>query len=586
MILPFVRDLFADVERIPAFSRVATHLKSATGRVRVSGLTPTAKALLASMLQKAAARPLILIVQNNRAAEAIVPVIQGFAEITGDLSPDSIVHLPAYDVLPFENLSPHAEIQEDRARALWRITTGEARLVVTPINAALMRLQPAEFYFDLAQVFRRGETVDIEKLTAHLNTVGYTKTDVVEMPGEYALRGGILDVYPSDSDRPMRVELFGDEVDSIRKFDPQTQRSSGAVDECVLLPLTDTPVREELLAVIHTRLSGHRVTGDEDAVEDAIRSGGITVFPGWESYAPVASRGDNLFTLIPNAAVLLDEPSITRDEADQWWERVNVSHERSGVGNLVRPEDLYSSPDEGFPAINRMLGADLEHLGIGTDEEQIVFPTQPTMRFHGSIPAVAEEVKKLSAENQRVIFACGTTGEVERLAEVFTEYGVSFRLGSRTPRPGETYIDDAAYLSGEEVSTTIVKAFVPEGVAVPDARLAIFGARDLFDESGDLRSASGPRQIEDLRLHLRLPRSRRWRLRRSRRARHRPVPGTKRDPAVRRHQRRVHDPRVRRGCAPLRAAHAPRPRPEIPLRRRRRAATQPARHHSMGKDQS
>jgi transcription-repair coupling factor (superfamily II helicase) len=483
MILPFVRDLFADVERIPAFSRVATHLKSATGRVRVSGLTPTAKALLASMLQKAAARPLILIVQNNRAAEAILPVIQGFAEITGDLAPDSIVHLPAYDVLPFENLSPHAEIQEDRARALWRITTGEARLVVTPINAALMRLQPAEFYFDLAQVFRRGETVDTEKLTAHLNTVGYTKTDVVEMPGEYALRGGIFDVYPGDSDRPLRVELFGDEVDSIRKFDPATQRSSGAVDECVLLPLTDTPVREELLAVIHTRLSGHRVTGDEDAVEDAIRSGGITVFPGWEMYAPVASRGDNLFTLIPNAAVLLDEPSITRDEADQWWEKVNASHERSGVGNLVRPEDLYLPPDEGFAAIEKLLGADLEHLGIGTEEEQISLSTQPTMRFHGSIPAVADEVKKLTAENQRVLFACGTTGEVERLAEVFTEYGVSFRLGSRTPRPGETYIDDAAYLSGEEVSTTIVKAFVPEGVAVPDARLTIFGARDLFDES-------------------------------------------------------------------------------------------------------
>ena len=94
-----------------------------------------------------------------------------------------------------------------------------------------MRLQPAEFYFDLAQVFRRGETVDTEKLTAHLNTVGYTKTDVVEMPGEFAHRGGLLDVYPPESDRPLRIELFGDEVESIRKFDPATQRSSSAVDD-------------------------------------------------------------------------------------------------------------------------------------------------------------------------------------------------------------------------------------------------------------------------------------------------------------------------------------------------------------------
>ena len=314
-------------------------------------------------------------------------MIQGFAEITGDLAPDSIVHLPAYDVLPFENLSPHAEIQEDRARALWRITTGEARLVVTPINAALMRLQPAEFYFDLAQVFRRGETVDTEKLTAHLNTVGYTKTDVVEMPGEYALRGGILDVYPADSDRPLRVELFGDEVDSIRKFDPGTQRSSGAVDECVLLPLTDTPVREELLAVIHTRLSGHRVTGDEDADRrrDPLRRHHRLPRLG-ELCARRQPRRQSLFTLMPNAAVLLDEPSITRDEADQWWEKVNVSHERSGVGNLVRPEDLYSPPDEGFPAINRMLGADLEHLGIGTEDEQIVSPRSRPCAFMARFP--------------------------------------------------------------------------------------------------------------------------------------------------------------------------------------------------------
>src|SRR6185369_13004695 len=115
--------------------------------------------------------------------------------------------------------------------------------------------------------------------------------------------------------------------------------------------------------------------------------------------------------------------------------------------------------------------------------EEVTFQSKPTQRFHGSIPGVVEEVRKLTGEGQRVLFAAGSTGEAERLAEVFTEYGVTFRLGARSPRPGETYIDDAAYLAGEEVSTTIVKAFVPEGLVLPEARLVIFGACDLFDEA-------------------------------------------------------------------------------------------------------
>src|SRR4029077_9470776 len=100
----------------------------------------------------------------------------------------------------------------------------------------------------------RGETVDAEPLLRHLNTVGYTSTDVVEMPGQYALRGGILDVYSPEADRPLRIEFFGDEADSIREFDPASQRSSNPVDEALLLPLTETPVNGHLLAAIHTRL--------------------------------------------------------------------------------------------------------------------------------------------------------------------------------------------------------------------------------------------------------------------------------------------------------------------------------------------
>ncbi len=168
--------------------------------------------------------------------------------------------------------------------------------------------RPGEYYADLARTLRRGESFDIDNLLGHLNTVGYATADVVEMPGQYALRGGILDVYSPEAERPVRIEFFGDEVDSIRRFDPESQRSSNPIDEALLLPLTETPVSDQLLGAIHTRLSGKRITGNEEIVEAAVRSGGVTVFPGWEFYAPVAGADRTVFDLLPHAAVLLDEP--------------------------------------------------------------------------------------------------------------------------------------------------------------------------------------------------------------------------------------------------------------------------------------
>jgi transcription-repair coupling factor (superfamily II helicase) len=485
MALPFVRELFADVEKLPVFSRVASHLKEGTGRMGVSGVTPTAKALLLVLLQRAAGRPLIVIVADNRAAENLLPVLQGFAELTGAADPDSIVTLPTRDVLPFQNLSPHPEIQEERATALWKIATGAVSIVVAPIAATTIRLASTEYYTDLARTIRRGETFDTEALLQHLNTVGYNATDVVEMPGEYALRGGILDVYSPEADRPVRVEFFGDEVESIRKFDPATQRSSSPVDEALLLPLTETPVREELLGAIHVRLSGKRITGNEEVIAQAVRSGGVTVFPGWEFYAPVARESRSLFELLPHAAVLTDERDDLKQELDRTWTRIEDAHERSGIGNLVKPTDLYLPPDDWWQNLATLPGADVEHLGITRAEQpetSVQFPSQPAPRFHGSVPAMLEEVQKLIADGTSVVFAAPNTGEVERLADIFSEYKVSFRLGSRT-RGGESYADETAYFTGDVLSTTLVKAYVPDGVVFPDAKLAIFGARDLFDES-------------------------------------------------------------------------------------------------------
>jgi transcription-repair coupling factor (superfamily II helicase) len=487
MILPFVRELFADVEKSSAFVRAVTRVKGGAGRTRVSGLTPTGKAIFYTLLNRSTSRPVIVIVSDNRAVDELLPIVRSLGELTGAVAPDAVIGLPAYDVLPFDNQSPHPEIQEARATALWKIATGAASIVITALPATAMRLRNAEFYADLAKVVRRGETIDPERLVEHLRLVGYNQVDVVEMPGEFAHRGGLLDVYSPELDRPVRIELFGDEVESIRKFDPATQRSAAVTEEAILLPLTETPVEEETLAAINARLSGDRLAGDEHIIEEAARATGVAVFPGWELYAPAAATKENFFDdLQPGATIVLDEPEALTEAHDAWWAKVAEAHERSLVGNLVRPEELYLTPEQWQERLRYAATIAVEQLGIeaaGNGEQHLTLQTQPTTRFHGSVAAMTEEVGRLAREGKRVLFAVSSIGEVERLADVFNEYNLSFRIGSRTPKPGsEVYVDESSYFAEDVEATTIVKAYVPEGVVLPEANLVLFGARDLFDE--------------------------------------------------------------------------------------------------------
>jgi len=499
MLLPFVREIFAEVEQLPAFTRAASHLRESAGRISVTGLSAAAKALVVVLLRRTVERPFVLVVADNRAAEELLPVLRAFCELTGAADPDAIVSLPARDVLPFQNLSPHPEIQEERATALWKIATGRASIVVSPVSATTILLRSPDYYADLARVLRRGETFDLEKLLEHLNTVGYSATDVVEMPGQYAARGGILDVYSPEADRPVRVEFFGDEIESMRKFDPASQRSSNPVDEALLLPLTETPVTEELLGSINARLSGKRIAGSPEVVEQAMRDSGAGVFPGWEFYAPVAGADRSIFGLLPEARVILDEPETLALELDKVWARIEELHERSGVGNLVRPADLYLTPDLWREKTAALAGADFEYLALARgaheaneEKPEAAFLSQPATRFHGAVPALIDEVQKLVAGGTQVVLAVPNTGEVERLADMFSEYNASYRLGSRT-RSGESYADETSYFAGDVFTTTLLKAYLPDGFVLPEAHLAIFGARDLFDES-DLVATRPQRQ--------------------------------------------------------------------------------------------
>jgi transcription-repair coupling factor (superfamily II helicase) len=501
MILPFVREIFAELEHSSGFERVQRHLSLGAGRRRVSGLTATARALYLPLMARVARQPVIVVVADNKAAEALEPMLCAGCELTGAVDPSQVVRFPAHDVLPFENLSPHPDVQEQRAAALWKLATGAVSILIAPVESAALKLFDRDYYASLAVTLRRGEEVDVEVLTGHLASVGYTQMDLVEMPGQFTRRGGILDVYSPESDRPVRIEFFGDEIETIRKFDPETQRSQSGLDEAQLLPLTETPVTERLLAAVHGRLSRQRVEGeDEEMAADLAAAGGVSVFPGWEFFSAVAGADKSLLTLLPKCALFIEEPAMVRNQIDRWWNKVEQRHERSGIGSLIRPDDIYLRPEALQASLISHMGLDLDQLGAVDvlDEDntlgEIELNTRPTLRFHGSIPALTEQLRNLMEAETRIVLAAPNQGDVERLATVLREYQIPYRLGSRNPRPGgETVLDEASYLAGDLRVPTIVRSPLAAGVSFLDANLILFGANDLSDDA-DVAARPEPRR--------------------------------------------------------------------------------------------
>ena len=492
MILPFVREFFAELDKSAPMDRVRQPLASGVGRRRISGLTATARAIYLPLLVRTAKAPVFVVVSDNRAAEALQLTVQAACDLTGEMDRNAVVRLPAHDVLPFENLSPHPDIQEQRAVTLWKIARGAAKLIILPIESACYRVFSTQHYANLACALRRGEETDPETLVEHLASVGYQPVDMVEMRGQYALRGGILDIYPPELDGPLRIEFLGDEIESMRRFDAETQRSSAPVDEAVLLPLTETPMTNALLAQVHTRLSGQRLEGEDDAVHDAIEAEGANIFPGWEFFAAAASGSRHtVFDLVSKCRIFVEEPGMVQNQLDRWWNKVTQRHERSGIDTLFTPADLYLTPWEWQTRAAETPGLDLDQLGaidvLDTDTtslSEIEIPTRPTLRLHGSVPALVEQLRSLARQEMRALLAAANQGEVERLASILQEYGISYRIGSRSAHSGsETMYDETSYLRGDMRAPVIVRTEIANGVFLEEARLVIFGANDLSDEA-------------------------------------------------------------------------------------------------------
>jgi transcription-repair coupling factor (superfamily II helicase) len=479
LIHPAIRDLFYELGRHPAFQELVRSLHSddaAAPAPSLSGLTTTAKALYSVLLWQMTERPLIVVVDGNKEAEALYQSLATFYNLLVSLSEaNGPLSMPAVDAMPMQNMSPHAEICEQRAIGLWRLATRRVPITVMPVASALLRLQPPDFYRQLALTLRVGDELPLEDVVAHLASIGYERRDPVEMVGEYSVRGGILDVFSPESPKPVRIDLFGDQVESIRRFEVESQRSVLKLEDCTLLPLTEYQRSRSLLAELNELQQNAGVSS-----RDLPAPG--EPFPGWELLAPmVRPHNTSIFSLLDRAIVLWDEPEQIRGAAERLWKRleqVEPSAAYDPARIYFRWEDLEREAARHRQAAFR----ELEVVTAGA-AASLHLPTRPSMSFRGNMQVAIAEARTLVDAGSRVAFFVESTGEVERVADIFNEYGVPYQLGLEQTDATPAYLAERAYLAGSVASIYLIRGDVPRGTIFRDSGLAVFGSEDLFDTS-------------------------------------------------------------------------------------------------------
>jgi transcription-repair coupling factor (superfamily II helicase) len=443
--------------RAAAGLREAKEALDRAGRVSLSGLVGPVRALVPLLLAEG---PALVVVPREKDVDALAQDLGTLATAAGLTG--AVLAFPAPGPPPYRGLPRHADASLRRAATLLAVRRG-GLLAVVASPAALFRPSLAPHLLETRVLsVRAGDEMTPEILLEALDEGGYVREDPVTAPGQMARRGGILDIFPSDRDTPVRLEFLGDTVESLRTFDPETQRTVAALDALTTLPLSDVFPTRSIVAALRTRVSERFAPGRERAqFLESLERGFVP-----ESLV-------ELLPLVPNATVpsweylgrspvVVIEPESVGAEAEAFLERAHEDCARRG-GELALP------PEEGLVSRARLVARLLESPAIEAREldpggSSVHFAARPVTSYAGDLRRLATDLR--TAAGTTVLFL-GNPGRAGRLQDVLREDGLAVGEGTRI--------------------LTLVGA-LSGGFELPGLGLTVLGDGDVFPEEVHLHA--------------------------------------------------------------------------------------------------
>ncbi|TWI07353.1 transcription-repair coupling factor [Aerolutibacter ruishenii] len=463
--------------------------------------SPSALAYHLALAAGAHAGPLLVVARDNHGAHQLESDLHTLLGPQADIP---VLAFPDWETLPYDVFSPHPDIVSQRLAALHRLPTLKRGIVVVPVQTLLQRLAPVRHVVGDSFDVRVGQRLDLEGEKRRLESAGYRNVPQVLDPGDFAVRGGLLDVYPMGADMPFRVELLDDEIDTIRGFDPESQRSLDKIDAVKLLPGREVPLDE---AALKRAMEGLRERFDLDTRRSALyqdlKAGAAPA--GIEYYLPLFfEQTSTLFDYLGQAALPVIADGAL-EAADQFWHQTGERYEqrRHDIERpILPPETLYLSPQQLRERLNQ--GERIEVCGDGhpqRDRAQAL-GDQPAP----SLPIAAKDVAPgaalksfLGSHPGRVLVAADSAGRREALMELLaaaelrpTVVADWAAFAAAPPFAGDGAADQRGTPvapGGEPSRFAIAVAPFDDGFAIDAPAMVVLTERQLFPER-----ASQPRR--------------------------------------------------------------------------------------------
>ncbi len=425
--------------------------------------------------------PLLFVARDTHSAHQVE---SDLLTLLGNDASLPVVPFPDWETLPYDRFSPHPDIISQRLAALQRLPQLERGIVVVPVQTLLQRLPPLRYIaggsFDLAT----GQRLDLDAEKRRLESAGYRNVPQVLDPGDFAVRGGLLDVYPMGADAPLRIEMLDDEIDSIRRFDPESQRSLDRIEAVRMLPGRELPMDEASIArVLDALRERFDVDTRRSALYQDLKAGLAPA--GIEYYLPLffppaRDGSDTTATLLDYlpVSVLPVLADGANAAAAAFWQQTRNRYEqrRHDVEHpLLAPEELYLPPDTLRERLNQGIRVEVCGSDHPRAEEAAPLGDQPapSLPVAGRDPHVAGEALRsfLGSYPGRVLVAADSPGRREALLEVL-------QAASLQPK---VVADFPAFLAGSDAFALAV-APLEDGFALDAPRLAVLTERQLFPE--------------------------------------------------------------------------------------------------------
>jgi len=362
--------------------------------------------------------------------------VQAFRFFAKDVE---VLEFPAWDCLPYDRLSPSSAVSAERMAALTRLAQrrpGDPPLmVVTTVAAATQRTPPREVTQGAGFETVVGRDLDTEALERYFTVNGYMRASTVSERGEYAVRGGVIDVYPPGFPEPVRLDMFGSELESIRTFDPATQRSTGQKRAVALAPVSEALLDAETISRFRTGYLALFGAAGDDPLYAAVSEGARR--QGMEHWLPLLyERLETLFDYLPDDAPVFLDHQVEASRADRWTltadaydARAEASRTRGGSAHrALPPARLYLDQAEWNGALAGRQVRRLSPFGAGAEDAGgrlgRAFTAERAQDSVNLFEAVTAHAEALKAEGRRVLFASWTEGSSERLAVMLADHGL------------------------------------------------------------------------------------------------------------------------------------------------------------------